>query len=58
MVLETDKNASVIVTSQFVQGDKKRFKDYVNYLDRDEAKYKNDFSMYNNYMEDEEKATS
>ncbi|WP_431308982.1 relaxase MobL [Halalkalibacter lacteus] len=31
---------------------------YINYLDRDEAKNKNDFSLYNNYMADKEIATS
>ncbi|MYL43960.1 MobP2 family relaxase [Virgibacillus salexigens] len=58
MSLETNKKASVIITSQFVQGDSKRFKDYVNYLDRKEAKNNNDFSLYNNYMDDEKKSTS
>lgn len=58
MTIKTYKGTSVIVTSQFVEGDKKYFNDYINYLDRNEAKQQNDFASYNNYMEDNKKATS
>lgn len=50
--------ASVIVKSKFVLSDKKNFKNYINYIDRDEAKTKTDFSLYNNYMDDNLKTTS
>lgn len=54
----TYKQASVIVKSRFIQGDQKRFKEYVNYLDRKEAKEQIGYSLYNNYMSDDKKATS
>ncbi|MYL22023.1 hypothetical protein GLW04_19295 [Halobacillus litoralis] len=58
MSLSTYEKASVIIKSRFIKGNQKRFNDYVNYMDRDEAKDPTDFSMYNNYMSDERKATS
>jgi hypothetical protein len=58
--METNKykGTAVIVTSKFVMPNNKHFNDYINYLDRDEAKKQSDFSLYNNYMSDERKATS
>ncbi|SDJ00360.1 MobP2 family relaxase [Alteribacillus bidgolensis] len=61
MVVELGKKTAVVVKSQFTLPEKKgdhRFNDYLNYLDRQEAKSNGDFSSYNDYMDDEKKATS
>jgi hypothetical protein len=58
METNNDKGTAVVVTSKFVMPNNQEFTNYINYLDRDEAKNKNDFSLYNNYMADKEKATS
>lgn len=58
MTTATDKKAAVIVTSKYVQSSDKGFGSYVNYLDREDAKQQQDFSAYNNYMDDGSKATS
>ncbi|WP_054637624.1 MobP2 family relaxase [Thalassobacillus sp. C254] len=52
------KEAAVIVTSRFVQPGSSSFNEYVNYIDREEAKQSSKYAMYNEYMDDEEKATS
>lgn len=54
----TDKKAAVIISSKFIQSSSKGFGSYVTYLDRDEAKNQEKFSSYNDYMDDDKKATS
>lgn len=52
---------AVVHKSKFVLGNSKVFKSYINYIDRDEAtrNYKfNEFSLYNDYMENPEKSGS
>ncbi|WP_100401164.1 MobP2 family relaxase [Bacillus sp. FJAT-44742] len=58
MTAASYKEAAVIVTSRFVQPGSSSFKEYVNYIDRKEAIQSSKYALYNDYMEDEEKATS
>ncbi|MGM0924644.1 MAG: MobP2 family relaxase [Bacillota bacterium] len=64
-MLSTSKDASVIVKSQFVVASSKTFKEYIEYVDRDDAKRKTseheskmDYMNYQDYMDDDEKTTS
>ncbi|MEK4306880.1 MULTISPECIES: MobP2 family relaxase [Oceanobacillus] len=60
-MINTDKKASVIIKSKFIvsnNSDKKSFNEYINYIDREEAKNKIEFADYNNYMDDEMKTSS
>ncbi|MCM3140363.1 relaxase MobL [Bacillus safensis] len=60
----TDTSPGVVIVSKFVTSSKDAFKNYVNYIDRDEAKSNNKqvnekmFSMYQDYMGDAEKTSS
>ncbi|WP_431818895.1 MobP2 family relaxase [Bacillus pumilus] len=60
----TDTSPGVVIVSKFVTSSKDAFKNYVNYIDRDEAKTNNKqvnekmFSMYQDYMGDAEKTSS
>lgn len=58
MAVSTSADAAVIMTSQFTQSNSGTFNEYLNYLDRDEAKNENDFASYNDYMDDDRKSTS
>ena len=62
-MITTSKDASVIIKSKFVLASSKTFKDYIDYVDRDEAKRKlndnkNDFMNYQDYMDNDKKTTS
>lgn len=60
----TDTSPGVVIVSKFVTSSKDAFKNYVNYIDREEAKSNNKqvnekmFSMYQDYMGDAEKTSS
>ncbi|ELK46170.1 MobP2 family relaxase [Halobacillus sp. BAB-2008] len=53
----------VVLKTKFVTANKKEFQDYVQYVDREEAKGKGDahrsmFSLYNHYMDDPDKTSA
>jgi len=53
----------VVLKTKFVTANKKGFQDYVQYVDREEAKGKGDahrsmFSLYNHYMDDPDKTSA
>ncbi|MEC3885498.1 MobP2 family relaxase [Halobacillus sp. HZG1] len=53
----------VVLKTKFVTANKKGFQDYVQYVDREEAKGKGDahrsmFSLYNHYMDDPDKTST
>ncbi|WP_028784619.1 MobP2 family relaxase [Thalassobacillus devorans] len=53
----------VVLKTKFVTANKKVFQDYVQYVDREEAKGKGDahrsmFSLYNHYMDDPDKTSA
>lgn len=63
-MVSTSKEASVIVKSRFVLPGSQTFKDYIDYVDRNNAKRESikennvDFMNYQDYMGNQEKTTS
>ena len=59
--MSTSIKAGVILTTKFVTNSSKKFSEYIDYMDRDEA-IRNDnfykFSAYNDYMSDTEKTSA
>lgn len=57
-MVQTSKDAAVIIKSQFIESPDKQYKDYINYIDRKEAKSNKNFADYNDYMANDKKTTS